>query len=65
MTRQSNPHNPHNLPQRKVDAIEALTSEQLKAIRVNIQSREYSDTETRAAVAQYVADGGEIADLLS
>jgi hypothetical protein len=57
--------NNHNLPTDTVEAIEALTPEQLTAIRRNIQSHGYSDEETREAVAQYAADGGEIEDLLS
>src|SRR5262245_56155053 len=57
-------NNPHNLPQRTIAAIEALTEEQLVIVRRNIRGREYNDEETREAVAQYVADGGEISDLL-
>jgi hypothetical protein len=57
--------NAHNLATSEVRAIESLDEMQLKAVRANIQSREYTDDETREAVAQYVADGGEIADLLS
>lgn len=57
--------NDHNLAKSKFDAIEALDETQLKAVRNNIDGREYDDNETREAVAQYVADGGEIKDLLS
>ena len=57
--------NNQNLTQAQVVEIEALTSEQLKAVRLNIQSREYNDEQTREAVAEYVADGGNVDDLLA
>ena len=57
--------NNQNLTQAQVAEIEALTSEQLKAVRLNIQGRDYSDEQTREAVAEYVVDGGSVADLLA
>ncbi len=57
--------NDYNLPASNFAVIEALDETQLKTVRANIQSHEYTDEETREAVAQYVADGGKIADLLS
>ena len=55
--------NNQNLTQAQVAEIEALTPEQLAAARLNIQSREYNDEQTREAVAEYVADGGSVEDL--
>lgn len=53
-----------NLPQAKIAAIEALTATQLEAIRANLQT-DYTDAQTREAVAEYVADGGQIDDLFT
>ena len=56
--------NNQNLKAADLVAIETLTADQLKAVRLNIQSQDYSDAQTREAVMEYVADGGSIQDLL-
>ena len=56
--------NRYNLIASDVRKIKALTADQLSAVRRNINSPGYTEDETREAVAQYCADGGEVEDLL-
>ncbi|MFZ0747063.1 MAG: hypothetical protein WAM85_21860 [Terracidiphilus sp.] len=58
-------NNPFNLGPTERRQIEELTPEQLKTIRANIQDRSLDEDETKTAVAQYLADGGELKDLLN
>ena len=50
-----------NLSRADMRTLENLTPEQLTAIRRNVQVE--TDQEAFDAAAQYMADGGEIADL--
>ena len=56
--------NDYGLSPTDVRLIDSLTPEQLAAVRRNIKSPDYTDDETREALAQYCADGGEIEDML-
>ena len=57
----------NNLNTSKADMakIKALTADELKAVRRNIQERAYSDEETREALLQACADGHEVEDFLA
>ncbi len=54
-----------NISHADLARIESLTSDQLRAVRTNIQEREYSDDETREALMQPCADGHDVEDFLS
>lgn len=53
-----------NIPVAYLRQIMALSPDQLRAIRLNIQDASLSDDQTRAAMIQAVADGYEIEDFL-
>ena len=58
--------NPHNLPAAQVAAIESLSGEELAALALQLCAAQFaptSDDERREALAQYLADGGALADL--
>ena len=57
--------NPHNLPAAQVAAIENLPADELRALAHQLCAggAPQSDADCRGALAQYLADGGALADL--
>ena len=54
-----------NIDRTDLSAIEALTTEQLRDVRSNLQETGYTDDETREALMQACADGHDVSDFLA
>ncbi len=59
------PDNIYGLSTEQFALVEALTPAQLDVVRSKIRSLDYTDDQTRDAVGQHIAAGGNIADLLN